>query len=570
MRVNGNLVIVGQIRDVKIDNLVSDPGTPVESRIWYNTTEKVYKYYDGTTTHILATGGGDLSAYLKHDGSIAMSGELTLNSTDQSASAGTVAVSKGYLDTTLATKQDNLTGATSNLTSTNLSNNKAVVSDGNGKIISATNATAAEIEYLAGVTSAIQSQLDSKEGSLGYTPLNKDGDFMNGNLAMNGNTITGLPAAVDQTDAVRLADLQAAIVGLDIQSDVMGVQGGTHGDDNLDPGATPTEGDRYIVNNVAALHANFGTITGVGDGDIVEYRSGAFVVTYDVSEQGAGALAWNSEVGHEHFEYYNGTAWTEFGGLSGVTAGNGLSKTGNTLDINMGAGVTQLPSDEVGLDLRANGGLLLSTDGSTPSTDTAAQLSVIAGDGITVGAGGVAVAANGIVESMLNTSVAGDGLQGGGGAKLSIVALANGGLTVDATGIYVDNTEMRTRVLYRDGAEAMTGPLVLSSSDQTGASAATAVSKGHLDAEITTLNNAISALETSVGAGYFLYEETVTPSTTHTVTHNMGTQYVGVTVIDSSGEVVIPQSISYTDANSLTVTFSSAETCRVVVNGLKV
>lgn len=563
MRVNGNLVIVGQLKDVKIDNLVSDPGSPVESQIWYNTTDKAYKYYDGTTTHVLSTGDGDLSDYVKHDGTVAMTGELTLNSNDQSGAAATGAISKGHLDTALALKQDNLTGATSNLTDTNLSNTMAVVSDASGKIISATSTTAAEIEFLAGVTSAIQTQLDGKEGSLGYVPVNKAGDSMSGNLAMGGNTISGLAAAVNPTDAVRKSDLEAAIAGLDFQGDVLDVQT----DNTLDV-TIAASGDRYIITDSGNLHASFGSISGLEDNDIVEYDGAAWSVVYDVSVSGPGALAWDRDTAS--WQYYNGTAWGQFGGLDALNAGIGLVKSGNTIDVNMGAGVAQLPSDEVGLDLRPSGGLLLSTDGSTPSTDSAAQLSVIAGAGMEVGAGGVGIAANGVVEGMLNTSIVGNGLQGAGGTALSVLTPASSGLTVDGTGVSVDDTEMRTRVLYRDGAEAMTGVLNLSSNDQSAEGATAAISKGHLDAEITTINTSISNLDTKLGQGYFLYEETVTPATSHTVTHNMGTQYVGVTVIDSSDEVVIPQSINYTDSNSLTVTFSSAETCRVVVNGLKV
>jgi hypothetical protein len=65
---------------------------------------------------------------------------------------------------------------------------------------------------------------------------------------------------------------------------------------------------------------------------------------------------------------------------------------------------------------------------------------------------------------------------------------------------------------------------------------------------------------------YFLYSGA--SSTSHTVAHNLGQKYCNVTVVDSSDEVVIPQSITFVDGNSLTVTFTSAIACKVVVMGV--
>ena len=75
----------------------------------------------------------------------------------------------------------------------------------------------------------------------------------------------------------------------------------------------------------------------------------------------------------------------------------------------------------------------------------------------------------------------------------------------------------------------------------------------------TTINNRISAM-------YFLY--TGTSATSHTVTHNLGQKYCNVTVVDSTDEVVIPQSIVFNSTTQLTVTFTSAIACKVIVMGL--
>lgn len=566
MRINGNLSVVGLLKDVKIDQLAADPGAPALSQVWFNSTDSEMKFYDGTTVQVIATGTGDLGAYLKLDGSIPMSGELELSSADQSASGTAIAVSKGHLDTELALKQDNLTGATSALVATDLTVSKAVVSDASGKIIAATSTSAAEIEYLAGVTSAIQTQLDSKEADLGYVPVNKAGDTMTGNLAMSDSRITGVGAPINPTDAARQIDIDTALLGFDFKADVLAVQT----DANLDPTASPTTGDRYIITDSGNLHANFGTIAGVGDGDVVVFDGADFVVASDVSVEGEGILLWDQQL--DVFMKYDGTSWTEFGGLAGVTAGIGLAKSGNTIFVNMGAGIAQLPSDEIGVECKTDGGL----DVVDPSTGVQSFLTdaVVAiklnGSSMETTASGLAIAANGVTETMINTTALGNGLQGGSGTTLSVKTVAGSGITVDGTGVLVDDVEMRTRVLYRDGAEAMTGVLVLSSDDQTGQADTTAISKGHLDAALVTAGNTVTALETRMENGYFLYEELVTASTSHTVTHSMNNKFVQVSVVDLSDEVVLPESITFTDVNSLAVTFANAETCRIIVTGLKV
>jgi len=75
----------------------------------------------------------------------------------------------GYLSTTdwntFNNKQPAITGAATTITASNLTVSKALVSDASGKVAAATT-SAAELGYLVGVTSAIQTQLNAKEGTL--------------------------------------------------------------------------------------------------------------------------------------------------------------------------------------------------------------------------------------------------------------------------------------------------------------------------------------------------------------------------------------------------------------------
>lgn len=120
-----------------------------------------------------------------------------------------------------------------------------------------------------------------------------------------------------------------ALAGLDFQKDVLAVQT----DATLDPGATPTAGDRYVITNAAALHANFGTISGVADNDIVEHDGSAFIVAYDVSAKGEGALAWDRA--QNRWVRYDGATWDTFGGLAGVTGGVGIDVVGSDIILDL-------------------------------------------------------------------------------------------------------------------------------------------------------------------------------------------------------------------------------------------
>ena len=75
--------------------------------------------------------------------------------------------------TTLAGKQDLITGAATSITSSNLSTSKALVSDANGKVAAITTVTSTEIGYLAGVTRNIQAQLDGKQSLGTFTDVIK-------------------------------------------------------------------------------------------------------------------------------------------------------------------------------------------------------------------------------------------------------------------------------------------------------------------------------------------------------------------------------------------------------------
>lgn len=556
MNLLGNLALVGGgvIKNLRPENLATDPVSPVVGQVWFNTTEVALKYYDGVEVHQIAQ-GGDLDEYLRRDGSLAMTGDLELSSADQSAAAATTAVSKGHLDTELSGKQDTITGAATSITDADLGADLAIVSDASGKVAVSTT-TSAQIGYLSGVTSDVQAQIDGKEDALGYVPVNKAGDSMDGDLAMQSNRIIGLSAPVDGTEPVRKADFDTALAGLNWQQDVNAKQ-----DDNtLDPGAAPTIGDRYIITDSANLHANFGTIANIGDGDIVEYDGTDFVVVFDVSadSKAEGALAYNAATGA--YSRYVAGVWGPFYGLDALVDGAGLVKDGNTINVNFGSGVKQSPVDEVGIDYAADGGLWTQLAG-IESDDTAATLAIrLNGASLETTASGLAIAADGVDETHVISSALGNGLQGGSGVALNVKAHTGIAVTVD--GVAFDEVYGDARYANLTGdtfTGAVKGVAPVDAADLT--------RKDYVDNADALIAQSVTDLNTKVDNGHFVYDGTGAASATHVVNHGFANKYVDVTVVDSTDEVILPDSIQYTDDNNVTVTFTSPVQCRVIVTG---
>lgn len=234
-------------------------------------------------------------------------------------------------------------------------------------------------------------------------------------------------------------------------------------------------------------------------------------------------------------------------GASSVSAGVGLSKTGNTLDVNLGAGIAQTPTDEVGVDLydSVNGAIILTTTGTNRSTLASSQLHLLL-DGSTLvqASTGLKVADAGITATQLNTSVAGAGLAGGGGTALSV--------NVDNSTLEIATDTVQVKALGITNSHIS-------------ASAAVDFSKlAALTAGNTLVGNS-SNVASSKKVQFIYSAQNATLS--HTVTHNIGQQFVNVTCYNSSNQMIEVDTVTLTDANTVTVTVAVAQAIKVVVEG---
>jgi hypothetical protein len=296
---------------------------------------------------------------------------------------------------------------------------RVLVSDANG-FVSASSTTPTTLGYLD-VSSSLTTLLSGK--------VSTAGDTMSGTLAMGSNKITSSYVPLNGDDLVNKTALDNAITGISwiAPVSVFNLRG------NLTiagiDGLSPVQGDQYLATDAGTPTA--GTSDALAAGDIAEFNgtswkkiianSGGFAPagtrvilggtgatiatpytdatdndklaifsgTSNTAAIQAGVVANSvslnvSDPGHISFFdnasfVYEGSAptgaWIQFNGAGQISAGTGILKSGNTLSVKLGAGIAGVPTSEVGIDLWATApGLILTTDGTTPSTATGAQL----------------------------------------------------------------------------------------------------------------------------------------------------------------------------------------------------
>jgi len=235
-----------------------------------------------------------------------------------------------------ATELNVLDGITSSTAELNILDG-ATVSASELNILDGATLTTTELNYVDGVTSAIQTQLDAKLALAGGT--------MTGAIAMGTNKITGLGTPTDAADAATKAYVDSAAQGIDWKASVRAattaavtLASDLEAGDVID-GVTLVAGDRILVKNQA---------TGSQNGIYVVETSGAPTRSTDADanaevtanfavfvEEGT-AQADSGWVLTNNGAITVGTtalAFTQFTGLGQITAGDGLTKTANTLNV---------------------------------------------------------------------------------------------------------------------------------------------------------------------------------------------------------------------------------------------
>jgi hypothetical protein len=300
--------------------------------------------------------------------------------------------------------------------------------------------------------------------------LNSSGNLIDSGLKKND---TGI-GTQDLWSANKIQnEIEAHASGLSWQNPVIVFKMISDANQEESPPQNPEIGDAYVVFNWGSPYINneirewngvvWNLIAMLTSGTRVIFKasgcSGSFsgnenkIGEYNGTEwifnspiEGWATLVVGDGSVHENSGYtYSSSNWLQFTGAGQITAGIGIIKDGNRFDINLGAGIKELPTDEIGLDLQQSQGLKLT------STDAEGQLAIDYDDS-TLGIvnSKLSVKNNGIGENEINNTALSDGLTGGSGQPIMVdIGLGlqiisnqvspkhrtNGALIVDSSGV---------------------------------------------------------------------------------------------------------------------------------------
>ena len=364
------------------------------------------------------------------------------------------------------------------------------------------------------------------------------GDTMSGDLDFNAiYTVKGLREPALPGDAATKNYVDALAAGLSWQEPVESV--GT-----VLP-ATAAIGDRFL--NTA-------------DGKI--YTS-TDVDTWDTGvlpEDGYALFDRDNETGY----VYSGTSWVQFTGTGQITAGVGLSKTANVININLGAGIAELPSDEVSVDLFTAGGLFLTVDGSTEDATAAAQIAIkLDGETITRTASGIKVADAQILRiSTLETGLTTE-IADRSAADTLIQSNLDNEVTNRTAADGLLQSSIDTEVTRATAAEAtLTTNLA---AEVTRASAAELAVQTNLAAEVTRATAAEGTLTTNLAA-----EVTRATAAEGTLTTNLAAEVTRATAAEATLTAGLSNLSGVTDASTARSNidvYSTSEVDLAIANG---
>jgi hypothetical protein len=387
--VNGHDVLTKSIVDAKGDLLVGTADNAVQ-RLEVASTAGYVLTVDSSTTSGLVWSApqavGEFGSSIVFEGSSADDNETTLQVTNPTAdrtitlpdATGTVALldaSQTLTNKTIALSSNSVSGSISDFNSaltdqdfatlagTETLTNKTLTSPVvtglslNDASIVFEGATANDHETTLTVTDPTADRTITLPDATGTVALAGDvlalaGGTMSGAIAMGTNKITGLGTPTDSTDAATKGYVDTAVVGIDWKASVRAattsditLSSDLENGDVVD-GVTLATGDRVLVKNQSTGSQNGIYVvkasgapdrsTDADSGTEVTANFAVFVEEGTVNADSGFTLTNNGAI------TIGTTAlvFTQFTGLGQVTAGDGLTKTGNTLNVAAGTGIS--------------------------------------------------------------------------------------------------------------------------------------------------------------------------------------------------------------------------------------
>lgn len=316
----------------------------------------------------------DGASFLKRDGTVALTADLNANSNKIINLAAPVsngdAVNLSHLNTQLALylKKDGTVAMTGNLDL------------GNNKVVSLATPTASGDAANKGYVDGLDANNLKRNGTVALT----------GNLDANSNKIINLSDPTATQDAATKAYVDSVAQGLQVKQSVRVATTANialNGTQTID-GVAVVAGNRVLVKNQSTGSANGIYVVAAGawsrsaDLDAVgELVAGIFTFVEEgtVNADSGWVLVSNNPL----VLGTDALTFAQFSGAGSITAGAGLTKTGNTLDIASANGAIVVNADNVALTL-ANASLAITGSGLKIADGTAGQVLVANASGIPV------------------------------------------------------------------------------------------------------------------------------------------------------------------------------------------
>lgn len=334
-----------ELQNAVIQNLAADPSTPVAGQVYYNTSANEMRIYNGTAFEAIGLNG------------------VTATAAEINILAGTLvsATELNYVDgvTSSIQTQINTKSPSANPTFTGIVDVAATGSIRfDGATADANKTTLTVVDPTAGRTIS----LPNATGTVALLE-NKLHDFALATAAVdyNNQKITNLADPTNAQDAANKRYVDAAVVGIDWKASVRaatavaGTLATSFANGQVIDGVTLATGDRILIKDQATGSENgiytvnaTGAPTRATDADTSAEITASFAVFV---EEGTANADSGYTLTNNGAVTVGTTAltFTQFTGLGQITAGAGLTKTANTLDVGAGTGIT-VNANDVAID----------------------------------------------------------------------------------------------------------------------------------------------------------------------------------------------------------------------------